>query len=160
MSDPRRLAAQKAVAELIAAARVEDGYTYSLEGVVFRGRATFGDDDPLPMVSILEPPEPSDSLATSNPKPVAAGTYDLLIQGFVENDETNPTDPGHILAANVRRALAIERKKGDTTQLSGLAKIQTIGSPVVRPPDETSAKAYFWMRLSLSIVEDLENPFA
>lgn len=160
MADPKRLAVQKAVCALIAGIRVEDDYTYSLEDAVFRGISVYGDDAPLPMVSILEPPEPSESLETDNPKPIAAGIYELLVGGFCEDDEANPTDPAHILAANVRRVLAIERKRGNTTQLGGLAMIKTIGSPVVRPPDEISAKAYFWMRLSLSIVEDLENPFA
>jgi hypothetical protein len=34
-----------------------------------------------------------------------------------------------------------------------------IGSGVVRPPDEISAKAYFWLTITLDMVEDLADPY-
>jgi hypothetical protein len=36
----------------------ENGYDYDMRGRVFRGRAEFGDDTPLPHLSILEAPRP------------------------------------------------------------------------------------------------------
>ena len=34
-----------------------------------------------------------------------------------------------------------------------------IGPGVVRPPDEVSAKAYFWLTITLDLAEDLEHPY-
>ena len=34
-----------------------------------------------------------------------------------------------------------------------------IGSYVVQPPDEVSAKAYFFLLLDLELIEDLEQPY-
>lgn len=160
MADPKRLAAQKALTTLLAAIHPDDGYTYNLAGAVFRGRVWFGEAEPLPMLAILEPADAQESIPTDNPAAKRAGPYELLVQGFVEDDEENPTDPALLLAADVTRALAIEREKGGSALLGGVCHGLRISPAVVRPPDELSSKAYFWMRVSLDIVEDLKNPFA
>jgi hypothetical protein len=37
----------------------------------------------------------------------------------------------------------------------------TIGQPVIRPADGVnSSVAFFWLSVTLHLVEDLENPFA
>ena len=76
---------------------------------VYRGRAYFGDSDPLPMVSVLEPREEGDPF-TVQPVLAIADPFDwrLLVQGFVEDDKTNPTDPAYTLLSDVRRRLAVD----------------------------------------------------
>jgi hypothetical protein len=133
---------------------------------VFRGRTMFGDKDPLPMVSILEEPiAPETDLA-----PVSGvtgqGPYDLMVQGFVEDDHENPTDPAHILMADVKQrliALKQDEDLGDRVFRFG-PKANTVvgvsfGGGVVRPADEVSAVAYFWLRVTFDLAENHLNPF-
>ena len=72
---------------------------------VFRGRQLFGDDDPLPMVSILEEPiAPENDLAPISGK-TGVGSYDLIVQGYVPDEIENPTDSAHVLMADVKKRL-------------------------------------------------------
>lgn len=143
-----------------------NGYTNNLSEAVFRGRVMFGDDDPLPLVSILETPVPIDQVISPEESTYNTGDWDLLIQGFVKDDPKNPTDPAHFLLADVKKALAKERKRLDSARnknILGMGKIVDrleIGAGTVRPSDDISAVAYFWLRITLKIVEDNEDPFA
>lgn len=167
MSDPRpfRLRVQDALTAALEQITPTNGYTTDLTASVFRGRDLFGDDDPLPMVAILEPPVPPDSLEL----PVSGQTYsewDLLIQGFVDNDPLNPknpTDPAHFLMADVKKALVKEKRRDRGHNALGMGtqvEIYRIGQGVVRPADEVSSKAYFFLPIVLRIAEDTEDPFA
>lgn len=168
MSDrPFRLRVQDALTACLEQIRPINGYTFDLAGAVFRGRDTFGDSDPLPMVAILEPPVPPDQIDTPRDETGGYGTWELLLQGFVDSDPANPknpTDPAHFLLADVKRALAKEKKRArDWLTLgfeNGRVEIKAIGQGVVRPADEVSAKAYFWLNVTLRIAEDHEDPFA
>lgn len=139
----------------------------SLAGRVFRGRVIFGEKDPIPMLSILEVPIPLDQIASPPDSSYSSGTWELLIQGFVKDDVDHPTDPAHVLMAAVKKRLAGARRQNRKLGqpgygILGMADFITgmrIGSGVVRPPDEVSAKAYFWLNLSLDIAEDLGDPF-
>ena len=54
MADPKRLVVLKALcSHLEAQVRTTNGFQHDLQGRVFRGRSVFGQDDPLPMVSVL-----------------------------------------------------------------------------------------------------------
>ncbi len=137
---------------------------------VFRGRPWFGDNDPDTMVSVLEGTEPSADVFEPQPDNTT-GEYDwtILVQGFVKDDPIHPTDPAYYLMRAVRRVLAAEKRRlkpgrhtvdpfGASTfspQGCGLVNI-SIGPGVVRPADDVSSKAYFWMTLTLRIVEDAE----
>lgn len=139
---------------------------------VYRGRAFFGAGDPLPMVAVLERPDPADPLADP-PLPARRQSYDwhLVVQGFVADDKLNPTDPADILLCDVKRRLAIERDRRDPSGklpdafgLGGRREKNRIeelsfGAGVVRPADEVSANAYFWLGLTLSVIEDPLFPF-
>lgn len=162
--------------------RVMDGLVACLEGItpangyksdlsptggrkVFRGRNIFGENDPLPMLSILETPLPIEAIPTPEAGTTQyTPTWDLLIQGFVQDDPEDPTDPAHILVADVLQALAKERKRrgGKSSNIFGMnGKVDdiVIANPVVRPPDELSSRAQFWLRITLKIVEDMESPY-
>lgn len=165
MADPLKLQILKAMTSSLETISVTGGYRHDLEGSVFRGRNRFDDNDPLPMVSLLEAPVPMDKLAVPPGSQNDSGGWELLIQGFSVDDDENPTDPAHLLMADVKRALVLEMNKSSgaykTTGPFGLGKfIRTmyIGQGVVRPPEEyVSAKAYFWLGVRLGIVENLAS---
>ena len=138
-----------------------NGYAHDLSTSVFRGRANFGADDPMPCVSILEAPDPEAPSSTPPDSTKQKGEWFLVIQGFVKDDIDNPTDPAYPLLADVIKRLAIEKLKNKDFNIFDLGKHvydMTIGARVVRPPDDSSSKAYFVLNLSLNVVESLENP--
>ncbi|ARB05694.1 minor tail protein [Synechococcus virus S-ESS1] len=112
-------------------------------------------------------PIPLDQLPSPVDSGYNTGSWELMIQGFLEDDKANPTDPAHIALADVKKCLALESKKvsgrraedGPFGLGDSVLKI-TIGTGVVRPPDEISAKAYFWLLIVLDIAEDVTEPYA
>lgn len=175
MADPFRLRLLKAITAQLKTVTIANGYTVDLDDYVdaagrtasrvFRGRDEFGESDPLPMLSILEDPQANaanNAFANSTP---STGDYRLLIQGFVDDDKHNPTDPAHYLAADVVKALAKAKvSRFDIFGLGGkmpcVIKLD-IGQPVVRPADNTvSSVAFFFVAVTLTLVEDLEKPYA
>lgn len=169
LSNPLRLEIHKRLTAALEEVTVANGYVSELPGKVFRGRAVYGDSDPVPMISILEVPIPIEQKPTPEDSPYGNGGWELMIQGFAVDDRENPTDPAHIMLADVKKRLAIERKKlnwgpaqGPDGGVFGLGRTITkmqIGPGVVRPPDEISAKAYFWLTFELELAEDLEDPY-
>ena len=164
MVEPLRLKIVKALC-----AKLEEieapGYNFTLSGNVFRGRATFGADDPLPMVSILEDPQ---ALAPQAPpkftsEPVRTATMNLLVQGWAEKPIQSPdngTDNAYYLLSDVQRKLAeiVQDRGPNGGFLSDMVENLLIGEPVVRPPDETSDAAWFWLRVTVNYVENLADP--
>lgn len=53
---PADLRALKALTYCLTTITVAAGYKHDMSSAVFRGRNVFGDGDPLPMLSVLEPP--------------------------------------------------------------------------------------------------------
>ena len=176
---PLRLELQHRLTELLEGMDTSDGYVIDLGSQgepahdgdmtdrVFRGRAVYGTSDPLPMLSILEVPIPLEQNALEANPALTEGDWELMIQGFVRDDKDNPTDPAHILMADVKQCLALECERGrdrfaDPPGILGLqAAIESIAiAPgVVRPPDEVSAKAYFWLTITVKLNEDLTKPY-
>jgi hypothetical protein len=183
-ADPFKLRVLKALTATLKEVTPANGYVNDLadydpgDGVamarVYRGRAWFGESDPIPMLSILEGFDPASEVAEPPvDTPVAEYAWDLLVQGFVDDDPAHPTDPAHVLLADVRRRLAVEvkrRKTGDPTErdIFGLksagdshSEITSLrfGAGVVRPADDVSAKAWFWLRITLDIVDNATAPY-
>ena len=131
---------------------------------VHRGRIIFGEETPLPFICIMEPPVPIEQIPQPHGSDSTSGDWDLLIQGFVEDDKKNPTDPAHFLAADVRKALVTHRALNARKDILGFGMKDnvveriTVGAPVVRNSDDISASAYFWLPVTLKIVESLEVP--
>lgn len=178
-ADPFRLRVQKALAACLEGVTPTNGYSHDLTGKVFRGRLYFGDSDPLPCISILEAPVPLEQTPAPIPSTANSGDWVLLVQGFVEDDKKNPTDPAHQLMAEVKKRLINENKRilpdtrgtpdplgmGEGQVVDG-AKIGNaitkilVGPGVVRPPETAvSDKAYFWLNVTLKIAEDISRPF-
>lgn len=165
MTDSVRLGVQKQLSAFIEAeVTPANGYAFDLTAAVFRGRSCYGTDDPVPMVSILEGMMPDE-----NPLTAGFGEEDqtdkwkLLIQGWVQDDDANPTDPAHQLMASVKQALGKMRKQSNNLLLVGTPFENVgefvIGPGVVRPPDQLSSKAYFWQRITLTMIETVDSPF-
>lgn len=165
---PFRLHVLKQITNALEQITPDNGYVNDLSGKVFRGRDYFGETDPIPLISVLEAPQGE---AGNSPEDAAKykSYWNLLVQGFCENDRFNPTDPAYVLLADVQKCLAKARKQyldggldnpdfcfgmGDR----GVIAIE-IESPVVRPSDELSSKAYFWMVLRVKIAENMDNPY-
>ena len=179
--EPFKLRVLRALTDAIKDVTPANGYGFDLSDFdpgdgammerVFRGRPWFGDSDPIPMVSVLEPVEEADYLFTV-PSDDASGSYEwpLLVQGFVNDDPVHPTDPAYRLMRDVRRRLVREKKRRkpgmNTTDPLGTSQFGLPGCRVtdlrvstgkVRPADDVSAKAYFWMVVTLTVTEDAEE---
>lgn len=161
MPDSLRLQILKNLTTALEEIKPGNGYTHDLTDAVYRGRTKFGDNDKLPMLCILEPPIPLDQIPSPSGADTQKGPWELMIQGFVEDDKKNPLDPAYELMAEVKKRLAVELKKTRPPTILGKPMITSmkIGSGTVRPPDEVSAKAYFWLNLTLEVVEDMSDPF-
>lgn len=159
---PFRLRVLRAMTTALQEITPENGYSHDVSKAVFRGRAAFGETDPLPMISILEVPVPLEQLRVPADAKEAAGPWDLIIQGFLPDDRENPTDPAHILMADVKKRLVQEKMKINEGEAFGMKEVTSIviGQGIVRPPDDVSAKAYFWLGVAVGVVEDLLNPYA
>ena len=170
----------KALTACIEGVTTANGYSHDLKDKVLRGRLFFGDNDPLPMVSIIEPPLPIDRLPAPAEASQSSGKWELMIQGWVEDDLENPTDPAYRLVADVKRVLAVEGARKDSdgrlnilgfgrpakitengreVNVGNVITSMKVGAGVVRPPEDgISDKAYFWLHLNLEIIEDNARP--
>ena len=158
---PFRLKVLRAVTSALETITPANGFQHDLTGAVFRGRAWFGDGDPLPMISILETPMQPDQEEIPDESEIGFGQLELMVQGFVKDDLLHPTDPAHYLMADVKQALVRERMKDDNILGFGTRVTKfRIGGGACRPADDVSDKAFFWLTLGITIVEDLDDPFA
>ncbi len=153
---PIRLLIKKRLTTILSNITPDAGFNHDMKGRVFRGRATFGDNDVVPMISILESPAAIEQMISQADNTGNIGFLELHLQGFLEDDFNNPTDPAHMLMADVKKALALEKKREDK-KILGVEQIMNmeIGGGVVRPPDEISNKAYFWLTIVLKFYEDM-----
>ena len=129
-----------------------------LAGATFRGRIWFGDDDPLPMVSLVEALNPDREPDSAGNQQVKKDRWILLLQGWDAEDVNNPTDSAHQLMAEVKTALGVMRREHGDGLLSATPLAQVadfiVEPGTVRPPGEISERALFWLRLILELTED------
>jgi hypothetical protein len=172
MAEPFRLRVLQRLTDLLRTITPANGYAHDLSEAVFRGRDLFSSEDPLPMLSLLEAVDPLAPWKSPEGTSMLGGPWALLIQGFVADDPTNPTDPAHRLAADVRKLLAVEMQKrngfGEIAPLGfsvddgkNTVLAMTVGAPVVRPADDqVSSTAHFWLSVTLTLSESPDQPFA
>ena len=163
--DPFRLRLLKNLTALLQTITPANGYSVDLSESVFRGRAVFGDDDPVPMVSILEAVKTVEALRMQPDGIEQKGVWPLLIQGWTEDDiGGNPTDPSHYLMADVKKCITKHRAEHARTYdwlgMGGAITDIRYNGGVVRPPEDVSGKSFFWLLLDVELVEDLLNPYA
>lgn len=177
MLDPFRLRVMKGVCDVLKSITVANGYAHDMADFqdsagrtaerVFRGRDFFGDNDPLPMLSVLEDPRSPEAMNGPTTSAKSQNTLRLLIQGFTKDDKSHPLDPAYRLSADTIKAIAAA-KRSDTGVLGLNRPLRapcvmavSIGQPIHRPGgDDVSDHAYFLVGLTLLLAEDLENPFA
>lgn len=152
--EPIRLQVLKAMVSAL------EGTVYKREpigGVVFRGRTHYGESDPVPMLSILEPPIPLEMVRKQAQDNTAqTGDWELLVQGWAEEDPINPTDPAYYLLHSVKKVLMAEKRRNRGRDIFGMGDVVIgldVGHGAVRPPDEISTRAYFWLLVTLRVVE-------
>ncbi|MBI1620017.1 hypothetical protein [Aquamicrobium zhengzhouense] len=170
---PPRLKILLALTDVLKEINPANGYEFDLTDDeharprVVRGRLVIGDDEPLPMVSILEQPMADEPIRTEHQRDntINAGKWSLIVQGWAEGDKHNPSDIAYQLEAEVRKRFALEKKRpsarpgrGETRNyfgLGGLIYNFTIGQPVVRPAEGISPHGTFYFNLTLEIAEDM-----
>lgn len=168
----RLLVLQRLTQHLEATVVDTDGGT--LEGKVYRGRVLFGEESKapskLPMISIIEAPRPDAAVQHGGVEnEMRKDGWQLLVQGLVEDDSFNPTDPAYHLEAAVEvqlaKIIATDGRSGDPVHpsdylLGGLITHLKIGPPVVRPPeDKISATAFFFLPIWVGIATPVGQPY-
>lgn len=148
----------------------QEAYPIDLRDKVFRGRNTFGDEVKEPFLCVLEAPRQIDPNSTGSALLTQKEEWVLLVQGFAQDNKTNPTDPAYELLAFVQERLSRitqETPSGgrggkfpSVFRLGGLAVSVGFQIPIVRPGnDDVSGTAYFYMPVSIGTVTDLSKPF-
>lgn len=163
MPEPFRLKVLKNLTDLLEGITPANGYEHDLAAAVFRGRLKYGPKDPIPMISILEAPIPQEPNVARGENVGSTGPWEILIQGFVDDDHNNPTDPAHILMAEVKKRLAENKREDRGHNMLGMGGRVTdmhIGQGSVRPPDEVNDRAFFWLTLTLRVAEELDKPYS
>ena len=136
------------------------GYPYDLRGSVFRGRTKFGDEESLPMLSILEAPRTEDPIDyVGDLRQQRTERWSILLQGWAMDDKKHPCDPAYLLKAvcedRLSQLTAVVQGTGEpafpAVFLLGrrVVNIQ-MGPGIVSPPREgISARAFFYLPLVL-----------
>lgn len=161
MADTKRLAIAKALTSLLEnEVSIANGYQHDLAGKVHRGRLTWGIREALPRVMLMETLNPDREPIRAGWQPTQKDSLILLVQGHAEDDMEHPTDPAHILMGDVKKALSlIGRTTSEHFRLGGLVADFNMEPGIVRPPDELSSVAYFFLRVRLEVVEHLADPY-
>jgi hypothetical protein len=173
VADSYRLQVLKKLTQHLANITPTSGYQHNLGptteypyGSVFRGRAIFGQDDPVPMVSILEAPRSDVGSFAGENRSQRKEDWSLLIQGWAIDDKENPTDPVYALLDEVERHLfrltATKEKTGsplypDEYLLGKTVVGVTISPGIVQPARENlSSKAFFYLPITVQLVRPLQ----
>lgn len=164
MIDTFRLRVLKALTSALEEITVDNGYQHDLAGRVHRGRLILTEEDEVPCLAINEPPQEPDLNVAPHGGSEVETKLTVLIQGFVDDDRDNPTDPAYHLLGDVQKRLAQERTRTrgyDILGMSHRVMALDMGQGVVRPPDEVvSDTAFFWLPVTLTFGEKLNDPFA
>jgi hypothetical protein len=174
----KKLAVMRALCEHLEGITRDAGYEYDLTPTtvqgkttprVWRGRAVFGDETPVPCLSVLEAPTPDESpfVGGENEGQVHA-QWVLLVQGWVQTPDDHPTDPAYQFMAAVEHRLheiISVRSNGrpvnaDAYMLGNRIAGLRVGPGVVRPPqDQVSSRAFFYLPLAVKLAVDISQPF-
>ncbi len=131
----------------------------TLAGLVFRGRAKYGENDPDTMLSILESPRPSGAQYAGDGE-ARNEDWTLLVQGWCPDDKVHPSDPVYSLLEDVEQRLTrvIQCRTSDGMgkypeyMLGNLITRFQMSPPVVRPPSENlSSKSFFYIQVQVGL---------
>lgn len=165
MTDSKRLTILKTLSSMLQEITEENGYENTVASVV-RGQVNISAAEvSLPFISLLEPVDQNqigeykfggDYIELNN-------KWTLFIKGWAKDDLLNPTDPAHSLLADVKKRLSTIMLEGheDYCLLKSqklITKIE-VGSGVVSPTESKNDKAFFLLRVDISLSEDLVDPY-
>ena len=163
MADTKRLLLLKSLCNyLLTEIKTANGYNFDL-AAAYRGKKNFGKEVKLPAIAVLENFNPDRLPETIGGVVGTKHKYDqiYLINGWAEGgDVEQEEDSAHLLMGDVKQALGkLLVPRNQSGFFDGLANTLSIEPGVVRPPDEQSEKAYFWMRIRLEVVEKVGDPY-
>lgn len=175
MAKSYRLEILERLSALLLGITPANGYDHDLTDSVFRGRALFGESDPMPMVSILESTKVDGGVTTGSNDEMRKGLWPLVVQGWVENDMFSPTDPAYSLMADVEHRLGrvIEMNNRGNPEIPELYMLglgrdgkgtlianMSFGPGVVSPPrEQISTNAFFFLPVYITLAEKLGQPY-
>lgn len=172
MTDPKRLVILKALTAHLAAINPGNGFQHDLTGRVFRGRSGFSSETPLPCLSILEAYNPDRSPLDAGAGLSQKDQWVLLVSGWTDYDgddtlgQEPSVDAAHRLMADVKKALGSILDPGPTPHnpnpsymLGDVIEGLRVEPGTVRPPDETSNRSYFYLRIVVEVAERLDDPY-
>lgn len=169
LGNPTQLIILQRLTTLLQGITPDNGYDDDLSQAVFRGRSVFGDNDPMPMVSILESAKPNDPMYVGDYNRVMLDNrWLILLQGWVADDKANPTDPAYLLKAQVQMRLGEVTSVGphgkglnpELFMLGGLINGLRYGIGTCRPPEHgISSKAYFYLPLEIELALPVAKPY-
>lgn len=164
MADSKRLQILKLLTAQLKTVTVANGYQFDLSQSVFRGRSGFGEETPKPCVGIFEL-RPEDAVRAD--ETVQKDDWFIALQGYVEADDEHPTDPAHNLMADVKKALGVIMRPDSPVNRNpnhmfggAIADMQADGGVVFPPSGEAQDITTFLLKLTLSVVDDQEDPYA
>lgn len=165
MEDSYRLTVLKKLSAHLRKITPANGYEFDLSANVFRGRASYGEGDPVPLISILESPRSDMGSFAGEDESERSEKWSLLIQGWAHDDVDNPTDPAYALMDAVERQLfrlvKISNLTGDAVYPDEYMLERSIGGisilpGVVRPPmEQVSSKAFFYLPVRVTLVRNV-----
>ncbi|QPB11453.1 tail terminator [Providencia phage Kokobel1] len=163
MASSKKLEILIHLTQLLEEVKQSEGAEFDLKGCVFRGRTVFGDNDPIPTISILEAKGASFADYADDYKIINKTGWNLLIQGFADN----PDDPKHETDVVYRMVEDVKSALNKITMVSGAMQKPcypehyllggkifelTLGDEVVRPSEiELSSKAFFYLPIVIGI---------
>lgn len=175
MNDSRQLDVLKRLSDHLAGITPANGYDFDFSDptTVCRGRRVYGDEDPIPLLSIVEHLDPDIVLNVAGEENFTREeNWILLIQGWVDSARQEyPTDEAYQLKAQVEKRLyeliAINPISGNPSfpnsymlGVKGTVSRLTIGPGIVSGPREgISSKAFFYLPLGVGLVTDLSDLF-
>lgn len=182
MSDTKQLVILQRLTTLLEGITVANGYDYDLMGRVFRGKLLFGDNEPVPFVSILESLRPDPNpMEVGSEKMLRSEDWELLIQGWAKTNQATPTDDLYNLKGALEHRLArmvVTDAQGNpafpgdyrlgrdgTGSRGGLINSARIGPGVVRPETAQIAgasggKAALYLPLIVCYTANVSDPWA
>lgn len=166
MAHSKRLDILKALSQHLKGIDGVSPYEHNLQAAIFRGRTVYGDGYPVPMVSVIEGKAADYGNYADENQSVRKDSWLLLIQGWVEDDVVNPTDPAYGLMADVELRLSdiVAQENGRAKfpgvyMLNGLISSLTVAQGVVRPPEDgVSSKAFFYLPVLVGLKSDITKP--
>lgn len=167
--DSLRLRVLKALTAQLQRITPANGYDYDLANKVFRGRTLYGNEalNLVPFLSIIEAPKPAYGVAAGEDKVKRTEPWLLFVQGFVNDDKLNPTDPAYQLMAAVEKCLGEvtsmingDEEFPDRYHLGGLIGGMVYGPGLCHPPQaDVSSKAFFFLPVEIALTYDVRKPY-